>query len=44
MGANTFLAFFGTTFLLAKAAEAALALGFRWSAFQELFFRYFARA
>jgi len=42
MGANTFLAFFGAAFLLAKAVEAALAVAFRWSAFQELFFRYFA--
>jgi hypothetical protein len=42
MGANTFLAFFGAAFLLAKAVEAALALAFRWSAFQEQFFRYFA--
>ena len=42
MGANTFLAFFGAAFLLAKAVEAVLALAFRWSAFQELFFRYFA--
>jgi hypothetical protein len=41
MGANTFLAFFGAAFLLAKAVEAALALAFRWSAFQEQFFRYF---
>jgi hypothetical protein len=42
MGANTFLAFFGAAFVLAKAVEAALALAFRWSAFQEQFFRYFA--
>jgi len=42
MGANTFLAFFGAAFLLAKVVEAVLALAFRWSAFQELFFRYFA--
>jgi hypothetical protein len=42
MGANTFLAFFGAAFLLAKAVEAVLALAFRSSAFQELFFRYFA--
>jgi hypothetical protein len=42
MGANTFLAFFGAAFLLAKAVEAVLAVAFRWSAFQELFFRYFA--
>jgi hypothetical protein len=42
MGANTFLAFFGAAFLLAKAVEHGLALAFRWSAFQELFFRYFA--
>jgi hypothetical protein len=42
MGAHTFLAFFGAAFLLAKAVEAVLALAFRWSAFQELFFRYFA--
>jgi hypothetical protein len=42
VGANTFLAFFGAAFLLAKAVEAALALAFRWSAFQEQFFRYFA--
>jgi len=41
MGANTFLAFFGAAFLLAKAVEAVLALAFRWSAFQEQFFRYF---
>jgi Peptidase family M28 len=41
MGANTFLAFFGAAFLLAKAAEFGLAVGFRWSAFQEQFFRYF---
>jgi hypothetical protein len=44
MGANTFLAFFGAAFVLAKAVEAALAFAFRWSAFQELFFRYFAVA
>jgi len=42
MGANTFLAFFGAAFLLAKAVEHGLALAFGWSAFQELFFRYFA--
>jgi Peptidase family M28 len=41
MGANTFLAFFGAAYLLAKVVEAGLALAFRWSAFQELFFRYF---
>jgi hypothetical protein len=44
MGANTFLAFFGAAFLLAKAVEAGLALAFRWSAFQEQFFRYFGLA
>ena len=42
MGANTFLAFFGAAYLLAKVVEAGLALAFRWSAFQEVFFRYFA--
>ena len=42
MGANTFLAFFGAAYLLAKGVEAALALAFRWPAFQEQFFRYFA--
>jgi hypothetical protein len=42
MGANTFLAFFGAAFLLAKVVEAVLGLAFRWAAFQELFFRYFA--
>ncbi len=42
MGANTFLSFFGAAFLLAKAVEAALAVAFRSSAFQEQFFRYFA--
>ena len=42
MGANTFLAFFGAAFLLAHAAEAVLAVAFRWPAFQEQFFRYFA--
>ena len=42
MGANTFLAFFGAAFLLAKAVDAVLALAFRWPAFQEQFFRYFA--
>jgi hypothetical protein len=42
MGANTFLSFFGAAFLLAKAVEAVLALAFRWAAFQEVFFRYFA--
>jgi hypothetical protein len=42
MGANTFLAFFGAAFLLAKAVEGAMALAFRWPAFQEVFFRYFA--
>jgi len=42
MGANTFLAFFGAAYLLAKAVEAILALAFRWPAFQEQFFRYFA--
>jgi hypothetical protein len=42
MGANTFLAFFGAAFLLAKAVEAAMAQAFRWPALQELFFRYFA--
>jgi hypothetical protein len=42
MGANTFLAFFGAAFLLAKAVEAVMAQAFRWSAFQEQFFRYFA--
>lgn len=41
MGANTFLAFFGAAFLLAKVVEGVLALAFRWYAFQELFFRYF---
>jgi hypothetical protein len=42
MGANTFLAFFGAAFLLAKLVEAGMAVAFRWSTFQELFFRYFA--
>lgn len=42
MGANTFLAFFGAAFLLAKAVEAVMAQAFRWSAFQEIFFRFFA--
>jgi hypothetical protein len=42
MGANTFLAFFGAAFLLAKVVERVLGLAFRWAAFQELFFRYFA--
>jgi peptidase M28-like protein len=42
MGANTFLSFFGAAFLLAKAVEAAMAQAFRWPAFQELFFRFFA--
>ena len=42
MGANTFLAFFGAAFLLAKVVEAAMAQAFRWPAFQELFFRFFA--
>ena len=42
MGANTFLAFFGAAFLLAKVVEAVLGLAFRWALFQELFFRYFA--
>ena len=42
MGANTFLAFFGAAYLLAKGVEATLALAFRWPAFQEQFFRYFA--
>jgi hypothetical protein len=42
MGANTFLVFFGAAFLLAKAVENVLAVAFRWAAFQELFFRYFA--
>jgi hypothetical protein len=42
MGANTFLAFFGAAYLLAKAVEVVLAFAFRWSAFQELFFLYFA--
>jgi hypothetical protein len=42
MGANTFLAFFGAAFLLAKAVEAAMAQAFRWPAFQEQFFRFFA--
>jgi hypothetical protein len=42
MGANTFLAFFGAAFLLAKLVEAVLGLAFRWAAFQEAFFRYFA--
>jgi len=42
MGANTFLAFFGAAYLLAKVVEAGLAVAFRWSAFQEQFFRYFA--
>jgi hypothetical protein len=41
MGANTFLAFFGAAFLLAKVVEAVLAQAFHWEAFQELFFRYF---
>ena len=41
MGANTFLAFFGAAFLMAKAVEAVLAQAFRWPAFQELFFRHF---
>jgi hypothetical protein len=43
-GANTFLAFFGAAFLLARGVEAVLALAFRWAAFQELFFRYFVIA
>jgi hypothetical protein len=42
MGANTFLAFFGAAFLLAKIVEAVLGLAFRWAAFQEVFFRHFA--
>ena len=42
MGANTFLAFFGAAFLLAKVVEAVLGLAFRWAAFQEVFFRHFA--
>ena len=42
MGANTFLAFFGAAYLLAKVVEVALGLAFHWPAFQEQFFRYFA--
>ena len=42
MGANTFLAFFGAAFLLAKVVEAVMAVAFRWPAFQEVFFRFFA--
>jgi peptidase M28-like protein len=42
MGANTFLTFFGAAFVLAKVVEAAMAQAFRWSALQEVFFRYFA--
>jgi peptidase M28-like protein len=42
MGANTFLAFFGAAYLLAKLVEIALGLAFHWPAFQEQFFRYFA--
>ena len=42
MGANTFLAFFGAAFLLARLVEAALGVAFRWAAFQDVFFRYFA--
>ena len=41
LGANTFLAFFGAAFLLARLVEAALGLAFRWDAFQEAFFRHF---
>jgi hypothetical protein len=42
MGANTFLTFFGAAWLLARVVEKVMAFTFRWSAFQELFFRYFA--
>jgi peptidase M28-like protein len=42
MGANTFVTFFGAAFLLSKVVEYGLGLAFRWAAFQELFFRYFA--
>jgi peptidase M28-like protein len=42
LGANTFLAFFGAAYLLAKVVEIVLGLAFHWPAFQEQFFRYFA--
>ena len=42
MGANTFLTFFGAAFVLARIVEAAMAQAFRWPAFQEVFFRFFA--
>jgi hypothetical protein len=41
IGTHSFLAFFATAFLLARAVERALALAFRWDAFQQVFFDWF---
>jgi hypothetical protein len=41
IGTHSFLTFFLTAFLLARGVEQALALAFRWDAFQQLFFEWF---
>lgn len=41
IGTHSFLTFFLTAFLLARGVEQALALAFRWDAFQRLFFEWF---
>jgi hypothetical protein len=42
LGSNTFLAFFGAAFLLAKGVDLAMTWAFlRWMAFQQWFFEWF---
>ena len=41
IGTHSFLTFFLTAFLLARGVEQALALAFRWDAFQQVFFEWF---
>ena len=41
IGTHSFLTFFLTAFLLARGVEGALALAFRWDAFQQAFFDWF---
>jgi hypothetical protein len=41
IGTHSFLVFFAAAFLIARGLEWALAIAFRWGAFQELFFEWF---
>jgi hypothetical protein len=41
IGTHSFLTFFLTAFLLARGVEQALAIAFRWDAFQQVFFEWF---